>query len=131
MLNGAACERLLDRNRRRPWDQKRAPWVLAPQPDTPWFTRERHPKAYLQWLCRDPAENWCTAWQESKAGATALQALDWAAVLASPRRCAYVRAFIDDLADALGEPAPFAKGGELAPLTSRKHPTEDAWLRNL
>lgn len=128
--DGAACATMADRNRRRRED-RRPPWMIAPQADAPWFVRERHPKAYLQWLCRDPDDNWCTRWRESKAGAEALRELSFAAVLANPSHCAYVRALIDDLSDALGERAPFGSGGVIAPLTARKRPEARAALRNL
>lgn len=124
---GEACAQLLDRNRRRKED-RRPPWVIAPKPEAPWFTRERHPKAYLQWLCRDPRENACTAWQESKSGAEALRALDWQAVLANPAQCTFARALLADLADALREPAPFPAGGGLAPQTARR---QGGVLRNV
>lgn len=113
--DGSACAQLLDRNRRRRED-RRPPWVLAPQPGMPWV---------------DPEENWCTAWQESKAGAEALRALDWGAVLANPAHCAYARALIDDLAAALLEPPPFPQGGAIAPLTAYKPRALAAVLRNL
>ncbi|MEO7327062.1 MAG: hypothetical protein ABI193_00685 [Minicystis sp.] len=128
--DGAQCVQMADRNRRR-GESRRAPWMLAPQPDVPWFTRERHPKAYLQWLCRNPTENSCTTWRETEPGAAALRALDWAAVLEDPSHCAYARALLDDLADALGEPPPFPQGGMIAPLTARKPPSAGALLRNL
>jgi hypothetical protein len=128
--DGAACAMIADRNRRRR-ESRRAPWLLAPQPEVPWFVRERHPKAYLQWLCRDPDDNWCPSWSESKAGAEALRSLDWNAVLANPGHCTYARALVDDLADALGEPRPFVDGGLLAPLTARKPRRQAAVLRNL
>ena len=129
--DGSSCTTLLERNTRHHWEQRRAPWLVAPQADAPWFTRERHPKAYRQWLCRDPNENWCTAWQESKGGAAALQKLTWRAVLANPAHCTYARAFVDDLADALGEPVPFPPGGALAEHTRRKPRAGDTVLRNL
>lgn len=128
--DGAACAMIADRNRRRR-ESRHAPWLLAPQPEVPWFVRERHPKAYLQWLCREPDDNWCTSWRESKAGAEALRSLDWNAVLANPNHCTYARALVDDLADALGEPRPFVDGGLLAPLTARKPRRQAAVLRNL
>jgi hypothetical protein len=128
--DGTACATMANRNRRRHED-RRPPWIITPQADAPWFVRERHPKAYLQWLCRDPSDNWCTSWRESKAGAEALRELSFGAVLANPSHCAYIRALIDDLADALGEPAPFDPAGVIAPLTSRKRPEAKAALRNL
>ncbi len=128
--DGSACRKLADRNRRRR-ENRRAPWLIAPQSDVPWFVRERHPKAYLQWLCRDPDDNHCTAWSESKAGAEALGKLDWGAVLKNPKHCAYARALIDDVADALDEPQPFDGGGTIAPLTARKPRHQVAVLRNV
>jgi hypothetical protein len=128
--DGTACATMADRNRRRRED-RRPPWLIAPQADAPWFVRERHPKAYLQWLCRDPSANSCTSWREAKAGAEALRELSFAAALANPSHCAYARALVDDLADALGEPPPFAPGGVIAPLTSRKRPGATAALRNV
>jgi hypothetical protein len=128
--DGSACATMADRNRRRRED-RHPPWIIAPQADAPWFGRERHPKAYLQWLCREPGDNWCTSWRESRAGAEALRALSFHATLANPSHCAYARALIDDLADALAEPAPFDPGGEIAPLTARKRLGAPAALRNV
>jgi hypothetical protein len=128
--DGALCAQMAERNRRRN-ERRRAPWILTPQPDAAWFTRERHPKAYLEWLCRDPSDNKCTTWREADPGAAALRALDWEAVLAHPSHCGYARALLDDLADALGEPAPFLPGGAVAPLTVRKRSRKAGLLRNL
>lgn len=129
--DGSACAALHRRNDRPHKKLLRVPWLVPAQPRMPWVTRERHPKAYMQWLCRDAAERSCTAWQESNAGAEALQALDWAAILANPAHCAYARALIEDLADALGESPPIPKGGTIAPLTRRKLREREAVLRNL
>jgi hypothetical protein len=129
--DGSACLTIADRNRRRR-ENRRAPWLITAQPDVSWFVRERHPKAYLQWLCCEPHDNQCTGWRESKAGAEALRGLDWGAVLSNPAHCAYARALIDDLADALGEPLPLLSGGgTIAPLTARKPARQAADLRNL
>ncbi|WP_159398026.1 hypothetical protein [Sorangium cellulosum] len=127
---GASCAQLLDRNRRR-HENRKPPWVLAPQP-YPWCTRERHPKAYLQWLLRDPEENSCTRWKEGKQGAESLRKLDWSAALSNPNHCTWVRALVDDLADGLGEPFPVPGAAvQCAPLTSRKRHGINAVLRNL
>ncbi|WP_437306241.1 hypothetical protein [Sorangium sp. So ce388] len=127
---GAGCAKLLDRNLRRR-ESRKAPWVLAPQP-YPWFTRERHPKAYLQWLLRDPGENSCTRWKEGKQGADSLRKLDWSAVLSNPSHCTWLRAMIDDLADGLGEPFPVpGVDAPCAQLTRRKRHDASAVLRNL
>lgn len=64
--------------------------------------RGAHPKAYLSWLCRDlTAQKKCTRYAETGGGAEALKALDWAAVLADGKRCTFLRALVDDLADGL------------------------------
>ncbi|HSN97320.1 MAG TPA: hypothetical protein VLS89_03445 [Candidatus Nanopelagicales bacterium] len=129
--DGAKCSQLLDRNRRRGED-RRPPWVIKPNEKYPWCTRERHPKAYLQWLCRDPAENTCTRWQESRQGVEALRKLDWQAALAEPAWCTWLRALVEDLADGLGEPTPVpGVAGTTCPLTARKHKDQSAVLRNL
>ncbi|MGK3970063.1 hypothetical protein WMF38_31215 [Sorangium sp. So ce118] len=127
---GASCAQLLDRNRRR-HESRKAPWVLAPQP-YPWCTRERHPKAYLQWLLRDPHENACTRWKEGKQGADSLKKLDWSAALSTPHHCTWLRALVDDLADGLGEPFPVpGADSPCAQLTERKRRDANAVLRNL
>ena len=128
--DGTLCAQMADRNQRRD-ERRRAPWILTPQRDAAWFTRERHPKAYLEWLCRDPGDNKCTTWREADPGAAALRALDWEAVLSHPSHCGYARALLDDLADALGEPAPFPQGGVVAPLTARKKAPKAGLLRNV
>ena len=128
--DGDACTRLNDRNQRRR-ENRRAPWVLAPQ-SIGLHCRERHPKAYLEWLCRDPRENNCTRWQESKQGAEALAKLDWVAALSNTSHCTWLRAFVEDLAEGLGEPLPDGiAGGQACPLTSYKRDHPSALLRNL
>lgn len=87
--------------------------------------RHQHPKAYLAWLCSDPAETTCTRYRETHEGVTALEALDWNALLAHPDHAPFARALIHDIADALGEDRPFP--GRCAPETSAP-PTV---LRNL
>jgi hypothetical protein len=52
---GAQCAQMQDRNRRRK-ENRKPPWLLSPQ-SYPIWRREYNPKAYLQWLCRDPQEN--------------------------------------------------------------------------
>lgn len=68
--------------------------------------RERHPKGYLQWLCRDGDAKGCTTYDESQGGAEALKRLDWD-VLFTNTGLSYLSALLEDLADALGQPLPF------------------------
>lgn len=130
--DGVHCERLHALNRRKGLKPRKVPWKIDRHPEHPWCSRERHPKAYIQWLCRDPSENDCTRWQESREGVEALKKLDWHAALAKPTWCTWLRALVDDLADGLGElpPVPGATG-VLCPLTARKRGDPDAVLRNL
>jgi hypothetical protein len=81
--------------------------------------RERHPKGYLQWLCRDGDAKNCTSYDESRRGTEALKQLDWQA-LAGNRGLGYLGAFVEDLADALCEPVPLKllSAGEPSPVTS-------------
>jgi hypothetical protein len=128
---GANCVQMIDRNKRR-HENRRAPWVLAPQPGYSWCTREHHPKAYFQWLCRDPKENACTHWKEGKQGAEALKMLDWSAALSIPNHCTWLRALVDDLAEGLGEPSPVLNANAVcSPLTAYKRDDPNAVLRNL
>lgn len=130
--DGSCCKRLHALNQRKGAKARDVPWVIGLAPRYPLCSRERHPKAYLQWLCRDPSENYCTRWKESKDGVEALRRLDWHAVLANPTWCTWLRALVDDLADGLDElpPVPGATG-MLCPLTARKRDDPDAVLRNL
>jgi hypothetical protein len=93
--------------------------------------REAHPKAFLQWLCRDPAEKNCTQYRETHEGADALEVLDWAAVLSSSEHCAYLRALVEDLADGLDETFAFPVEGRVSLLTSRFAPRPSWILRNI
>lgn len=126
---GGVCAQLLNRNVRRR-ENRRPPWEVATRPGMPWHRREKHPKAYLQWLCRDPAENSCTAWKESKQGAAALAALDWRAVLQNPAHYGFLRALLEDLADGLGVTALIPAGTTSAP-TALRPPNARTVLRNL
>lgn len=68
--------------------------------------RARHPKGYLQWLCLDGQAKGCTRYSESKGGADALASLRWELLLARPvAQTRHLRALIEDLADALGDPS--------------------------
>lgn len=98
----------------------------------PWLKENRsaHPKHYLQWLCRCPAENNCTQYKETKQGAAALAELDWAAVLARGNDLPYLRSMISDLCDLHGKPSPVPAGPE-ANLTCRSTALAGRLLRNI
>lgn len=92
--------------------------------------RARHPKGYIQWLCRDGEEKNCTTYHETDDGGTALQRLDWRRVLERPaHHLRYLRALVADVADALGEQPPTS--GQFAEDTSPFKRRPDPLLRNL
>ena len=93
--------------------------------------RERHPKSYLAWLCRDPNAKKCNTYRETSKGATALADLDWRASLTVGQHCQYLRAMVKDIAEALGESFPGPTNAASAQLTSRYHLPEAPILRNL
>ncbi len=119
---GTSCERWQALPPRRQKDHR--PLWLRPA------SRGEHPKAFLAWLSRAPADLACTGYRETHEGVSALQRLAWAHVLANPAHCAYARALIDDLADALGEPSP-AGAGAAAPLTDHRERRVAPVLRNI
>jgi hypothetical protein len=92
--------------------------------------RESHPKAFLSWLCRDPAEKNCSRYRESHEGADALAALDWEEALRLPEHCTYLRALVEDLADGLGETLRLP-GGSVSPHTDRRVRRQPPVLRNI
>ena len=66
--------------------------------------RDKHPKAYLQWLCLDGSQRNCTTYDETENGGRALTGLRWGTLLEQPSsQLRYLRAFLADLADVLGE----------------------------
>lgn len=95
--------------------------------------RERHPKGYLQWLCRDGEDSHCTKYGESTTGADALKGLHWGLVLSRPSpQLKYLASLIDDIADALGQqPVTGQLDRALAPLTARVSKNPLPLLRNL
>lgn len=119
---GASCERWLALPPKQQKDHK--PRWLRPA------SRGEHPKAFLAWLSRAPADRECTGYRETHEGASALRKLAWANVLANPAHCTYARALLDDLADALGEPSPTGAGAA-APLTDHRLRRDAPVLRNL
>jgi len=130
--DGAGCTELQAQNARRPNRKPdRTPWVLPSRPDLPAYRSERHPKAYLAWLCRDPRHKKCSTYKESDHGAAALASLNWQALLANPSHCIWARALIHDLSDALGPPIPAFPAGSENPLVARSTPRATRVLRNL
>lgn len=102
----AACPGLAARNAHGHRKLARGPAWLSTTLD-----RARHPKGYLQWLCIAPNMKSCTAYSESRGGAEALKGLDWTALANLPKRhLPLLRALIEDLADALGDPPSEALG---------------------
>jgi hypothetical protein len=101
-----------------------APWVA--------LDRHRHPKKYLQWLCRAPGEKDCTGYQESHGGAAALSSIDWPSLLWQTECCRYVRSLLVDISEALQqEPVGVSLLGERAALTSIYTRRAAPVLRNL
>ncbi len=115
--DGSACAAIAARNAGRSSQSQRRPaWVLPAREDLRSYWRERHPKAYLSWLCRDPGDDRCSTYRESHHGADALRRLDWRRALATPDRLRFARSIVDDLAEALGEPAVLLPKGDGHPL---------------
>jgi hypothetical protein len=95
--------------------------------------RERHPKGYLQWLCRDGTATNCTAYHETKDGGQALAHLRWSELLSRPvNHFSYLRALLADLAEGLADnPETGPVLGSQALLTSRFTQRREPVLRNL
>ncbi|MBI5496584.1 MAG: hypothetical protein HY904_16295 [Deltaproteobacteria bacterium] len=110
------------------WHAKGDPANQRPQ----WLRslpRSRHPKAYLSWLLRAANELNCSAYRETRQGVDALAALNLRAAVAAPGQCRFLRALVDDLADALGAVRP---EGDCGQLTARANPDRlDPVLRNI
>lgn len=96
-------------------------------------SRDRHPKGYLQWLCRDGAEKSCTTYRETEDGGRALAGIDWSTLLSRPgEHVTYLRALLADIEERLGGPAVTGPvQGVQAAVTSRFSARPDAVLRNL
>lgn len=93
--------------------------------------RERHPKGYVQWLCRSPGDKGCTAYEETEDGGRALAGIGWDVLLGrDPAHLALLRAMIEDLEATLGPPT-VPWGSHPSPLTSVTRAPQDAVLRNL
>jgi len=91
--------------------------------------RQRHPKAYLAWLMKDPGNKRCSRYRETTDGAQALSALDWQAALVNAGHCAYMRALVFDLSQGLAVPLPWLNNSAHPALTEYRHPGNV--LRNL
>jgi hypothetical protein len=131
---GEHCRALLERagrsKRAKPRDRE-PPWQIH----NPWgleaARRERHPKAYLAWLCRDPEDERCSTYREVYGGKRSLDALDWNSVLGNPEQMIYLRALASDLAEGLKTNLPPGLRGEEAPLLSLSRRPRHNVLRNL
>jgi hypothetical protein len=130
--DGACCAALAVRNAGRPSrTQRRPPWLLPVRADLPAYRRERHPKAYLSWLCRDPDDDRCSTYRESSHGASALRSLGWARMLAAPSHARFARCIVQDLAEALGPPAIALPDGDEHPLLATGSAGLQRVLRNV
>ncbi len=119
-----AWTRLSDDLKRRKRKTHKPAWLRTNQ--------DRHPKAYLAWLCRDDASKKCSTYRESGGGVDALRQLDWRSALRDETHMRYLRALVEDLADLLDEPLPAAlQRGEVAALTSRHQQGRGQLLRNV
>jgi len=118
--DGSNCTAMHQANQRRGGKPRKAPWLRT--------RRQEHPKAYLEWLARDADDRRCTTYRESNSGVAALRALSWAEVLSNQDHFRYARAFLNDLADFLGEDE---YPGEEADLTTRFLDTRENVLRNI
>jgi len=131
--DGSACAGLNAEvlRRKKQAQYKRAPWVTVDDPRHPHRTRAKHPKHYLEWLCRDEADKRCTAWRERSVGGEALAQLDWDAVLSNAQHCGFARSFLEDIATAIGMATPGLPGGRHEALTRWRDPHLPGVLRNL
>lgn len=91
--------------------------------------RQKHPKAYLAWLMKDPGDKRCSRYRETEHGVAALKDLDWQRALARPEHCAHLRAMVFDLSIALESPLSWLED------PARPASTEPKWpagtLRNI
>jgi len=126
---GHACVRYMQLSEDQRNQRNTPLWLRRGTPAEP-SPRERHPKHYLAWLCRDPDAPLCTTYKETGKAAEALAELDWNTVLGRDG-CTFLRAFLADLADGLDHPLPGLSGGAVSPLTSHQVRRSAPVLRNL
>lgn len=95
--------------------------------------RCRHPKGYLQWLCRSANERNCTKYAETSNGGPALAGLSWCSVFGrDPAHFALLRALVEDLVDGLACAPSVSPGVPIgSPPTRRCGAPSNAVLRNL
>ena len=132
--NGSGCATIVaavaNRKKKRPQYTK-APWVMTPDVRFPHRLQEKHPKHYLEWLCRNPTEKRCTNWSEVAVGGKALAKLDWTGVLSNGQHCGFARSFVEDIAFAIGATMPGPPGARFEQLTRFRTPGTTGVLRNL
>lgn len=122
--DGSACASwAAERSAKR--KQKNTPLWLKASP------RQRHPKAYLAWLCCDPKRKTCSSYRESHEGAAALRGLAWERLLGEPGHCQYARAMLEDIAWALGVELRDVWRGECDVETTLARDAREFVLRNL
>ncbi len=93
--------------------------------------RDRHPKGYLQWLCRALERESCTRYSETKDGGLALAKIRWKMLLdRQSEHFQFLRALIEDLEEGFGDELVFNRGS-VSCLTDRSQIPRDAVLRNL
>jgi len=133
--SGLACDARLKRAQRKGKKAKpedwESPWMLHNKHGLVAHVRERHPKAYLCWLCREPNNERGTTYQEVEGGARSLEGLDWAAALRDPQQMTYLRSLVVDVADMLGISLPAAMVGQEASHTALSQRPRANVLRNL
>lgn len=108
-----------------PPSDRKGDWRHSPE------QRARHPKKYVSYLA-DPRCDGATSYREATTGAAALEALDWASVLARPAHARYARSLLADLARIAAPTANALRitDADCAPLTAR-FGARDRTLRNL
>lgn len=109
---GCPCWLSLPANKQR---AHRPAWLIETE------ARQRHPKAYLCWLCRSGTEKSCTAYRETRSGKDGLLALEWGLMLGDPATMRFARALVEDIEDCAGIVPKYHRcPGEVSPLTSAR-----------
>ena len=93
--------------------------------------RARHPKSYLTFLC-DPTLTRKRPYAETKEGTSALESLDWHAVIQSAAlKCPFLSAFLEDLSWAVNAPLDWIAQEQTSELTRMKLDDPARVLRNI